>query len=112
MSYRYHRKSFEDENERNHRKSFEDENERIIDELNQLKICSMKHNKHEIYNSWRNEIEDLYEILSKFTKEKDNLNMILYNQRTLHNKADLSYQPINNAKSFMSIRLADIKFDS
>lgn len=72
----------------------------------------MKHNKHETYNSLRNEIEDLHEILNNFTKGKDNLNMILYNQRTLHNKADLGYQPINNTKSFMSIRFADIKFDS
>lgn len=84
-------------------KYLEDENEIIRDELNQLRKCVVNSIKYKNCNSFRTEIEDLLEILSKFIKGRDNLYMILSNQRASYNKVGLGYQPNNNAKYFMSI---------
>lgn len=55
---------------------------------------SIEEKKYETFYSLKTKIEYLHETLSKFTKEKDNLDMILSNQRALYNKEDLRYQAI------------------
>lgn len=56
------------------------------------------------------EIEDLYETLRKFTRERDNINMIISSQKSSYNKEVLGYQP-DNAKSFRNICLAKKKLN-
>lgn len=51
----------------------------------------MKSNKRETCDSLRNKIEDLHEILTKFTMGKDYLDVILSNQRASYNKVGLCY---------------------
>lgn len=67
-------------------KSLEDENEIFIYDSNQLKRCAMKFNKCETCDSLRNKIEYFYEILSKLTMARENLDMILSDQRLSYNK--------------------------
>lgn len=45
-------------------------------------------------------IEDLQNTLAKFTKGRENLNIILGNQKGTYNKAALGYRPKNHAKLF------------
>lgn len=63
----------------NHIKALESENDKISDEMNTLRIQALKINKCETCDSLRNEIENSYETLSKFTQGKQNLDMILSN---------------------------------
>ena len=44
----------------------------------------------------KNKISDLKKILDKFTKGKNNLNILLSNQKVSYNKDGLGYEPINN----------------
>lgn len=50
-----------------------------------------------------NEIESLQEILSNFTKGKENFDMMLLNQRASYNKVGIGHQTNNNPKYFISI---------
>lgn len=52
---------------------------------------------------FKNEIEYLLKELTKLTKGRDNLNMILSNKTTSYNKASICYELNSNAKSLMSI---------
>lgn len=50
-----------------------------------------------------NKIKDLHNTLDKFTKGRDNLNLILGSQMVSYNKFGLIYEPTINAKSFSKI---------
>lgn len=42
----------------------------------------------------------MHEVLGKFTKGRDNLNIFLCSYRGTYSKVSLGYQPKSNAKSF------------
>lgn len=81
-------------------KVLESENNRLRNQTNMIIKQALKTNSCEMCGPLRNEIESFHETLIKFTKGKDNLNMILSNQRASYNKTDLGYQP---NKIFISI---------
>lgn len=60
----------------NHVKIVKNENDRISDETSVLRRQSLKSNGCEKCNSLRNKVESLHEFLIKFTKGKDNLDII------------------------------------
>lgn len=51
-------------------------------------------------NILKNKIEDLQNTLGKFTMGRENLNIILGNQKGTYNKAGLVYHPKNHEKLF------------
>lgn len=51
----------------------------------------------------KNKFDYLQNTLDKFTKVRDNLNILLGNQRVSYNKVDLGYKPKNTIKSFRNI---------
>lgn len=57
-------------------------------------------------NSLKLEIEDFNKTLSKFIKDRENLQTTLSNQRDAYNKIGLNYKLDNNTKSFKNIYLA------
>lgn len=53
--------------------------------------------------NFKNKIDDLQNILDKFTKGRDNLNLMLGNQIASYNRIDIGYEPKNNSKHFINI---------
>lgn len=51
----------------------------------------------------KNEICNLQNILVKLTKGRDNLNLLLGNQRAYYNKVGIDYKSNNNSKNFINI---------
>lgn len=51
----------------------------------------------------KNKIDDLQDTLDKFTKGRDNLNLLLGNQRVSYNKVCLGYKLKDNSKKFSNI---------
>lgn len=81
-------------------KALESENNKLRNQTNMIIKQALKTNSCETCGPLKNEFESFHETLIKFTKGKDNLNMILSNQRASYNKTDLGYQP---NKIFISI---------
>lgn len=54
-------------------------------------------NSYETCDPFRNKIESLHVTLSKFTKGRENTDMILSNPKALYKKVVLGYQPNKNA---------------
>jgi hypothetical protein len=46
---------------------------------------------------------DLNSILTKFTKEKENLDRLLGNQRSMFEKSDVGYKPMKNEKNLINL---------
>jgi hypothetical protein len=46
---------------------------------------------------------DLNSILTKFIKEKENLDRLLGNQRSMFEKSDLGYKPMKNEKNLINL---------
>lgn len=78
-------------------------NERIIDELNQLKKYTVKTDNCKTCDSLKILIEVLHEILNKFTKDRENIVMILSSQGATYNNVCLGYDPKINVNSFNNI---------
>lgn len=55
-------------------------------------------NKFDQCNILKSKVDDLQYTLHKFTKERDNWNCLLGNQRTFYNKSGLGYKPKNKSK--------------
>lgn len=55
------------------------------------------------YNILKNKINDLQNILDKFTKGRSNLNLLLGNQKASYNKDGIGYETKNNSESFINI---------
>lgn len=55
---------------------------------------------------FQKKIDDLHKTLDKFTKVRDNLNLIIVNQILTYNKIGRGYEQKNNSKSFSNIFVA------
>jgi len=56
--------------------------------------------ENEIFKMWT---IDLNSILTKFTKEKENLDRLLGNQRSMFEKSDVGYKPMKNEKNLINL---------
>lgn len=63
--------------------SLENGNDKIIDEMSKIRrnILNIVNTNYKTCDSLNIKIEDLYETLSKFTKGKENIDMILSNKK-------------------------------
>lgn len=72
----------------------------VFNKIDEFRRKTLKYRKCEIFDSLKNKVKRLHETLGKFTKGKENLDLILFNQRASYNKGGLGYQP---NKPFISI---------
>lgn len=59
--------------------------------------------KYDQCESLKNKIVDIQNTLNKFTKGKDNLNLLLGNQMASYDKAGICYEPKKNINSFRNV---------
>lgn len=65
----------------------------VLDESIKCDLCDILKNK----------IDDLQKTPDKFSKGRDNLNLLLGNQKESYKKVGLGYEPKNNSKSLIKI---------
>lgn len=71
---------------KNHIKVVKNENDRSNDENNEQRRKTLKSNRCKKCNALKIKIDNLYETLTKFTVEKNNIEKILSDQITFYNK--------------------------